>query len=137
MFGALILGQSAVEAGIVSPILIIIVSVTAIASFCIPDYSLGFHCRIVRFFYIFLAYLAGFLGIAFGIMLHLFVLTNMKSFGVSYLEPYIPVHNKHSNSIFISPMWKREKREEFLQTQKINKQSKVSMNWKYNNYREE
>ena len=131
--GALILGQSAVDAGIVSPILIIIVSVTAISSFCIPDYSLGFHCRIVRFFYIFLAYLAGFLGIAFGIFLHLFILTNMKSFGVSYLEPLLSGNSKHNHGVFLSPMWKREERDTFLKTKRENKQSKISMKWKYFN----
>ena len=50
--GALILGQAAVDAGIVSPILIIIVSFTAICSFSIPDFSLSFHFRIMRFIYI-------------------------------------------------------------------------------------
>ena len=129
--GALILGQSSVEAGIVSPILIIIVSGTAIASFCIPDYSLAFHCRIVRFVYIFLAYLAGFLGIAFGIFIHLFILSSMKSFGVSYLEPYLPVNSKTSNGFLLSPAWKRENRAAFLETKRNNKQSNISMHWKY------
>ena len=43
--GALVLGQAAVSAGIVSPILIIIVAITGIASFSIPDFSFGFHLR--------------------------------------------------------------------------------------------
>ena len=64
--GALIIGQAAVDAGIVSPILIIIVAITGITSFAIPDYYLAFHCRVARFAYIILGYLAGFLGIAFG-----------------------------------------------------------------------
>lgn len=51
--GALILGQAAVDASIVSPILTIIVSITGLASFAIPDFSLSFHCRISRFIYIF------------------------------------------------------------------------------------
>ena len=52
--GALVLGQAAVSANIVSPILIIIVALTGIASFAIPDYSFGFHLRITRFIFILL-----------------------------------------------------------------------------------
>jgi len=47
----------------VSPILIIIVAITAICSFAIPDFSLGFSLRIYRFIYIILGYICGFLGI--------------------------------------------------------------------------
>ena len=71
--GALILGQAAVDAGIVSPILIIIVSFTAICSFSIPDFSLSFHFRIMRFIYILLGAMAGFLGLAAGLCVHLLV----------------------------------------------------------------
>ena len=49
--GALVLGEAAVSASIVSPILIIIIAITAISSFAIPDFSLGFHLRIARFAY--------------------------------------------------------------------------------------
>ena len=62
--GALVLGQAAVSASIVSPILIIIIAITGIASFAIPDFSFGFHVRILRFVFILIAYMAGFLGIA-------------------------------------------------------------------------
>lgn len=129
--GALILGQAAVEANIVSPILIIIVATTAISSFVIPDFSLSFHCRVTRFIYIILAYLAGFLGIAIGLCIHLFMISNLKSFGVSYLEPYIPSDKNVKNGIFLAPSWKREKRHDFLNTKRENKQSHYSMGWKY------
>lgn len=58
IIGALIIGQAAVDAGIISPILIIIVAITGITSFAIPDYYLAFHCRIWRFVYIVFGYLA-------------------------------------------------------------------------------
>ncbi|HHW49252.1 MAG TPA: spore germination protein, partial [Clostridiaceae bacterium] len=70
IIGALILGQAAVAANIVSPILIIIVAVTGIGSFAIPNFSLGFSLRVIRFAYIFLGALAGFLGIALGMYIH-------------------------------------------------------------------
>ena len=59
--GALVLGQAAVSAGIVSPILIIIVAITGIASFAIPDFSFGFHLRYFRFAFILLGFMCGFL----------------------------------------------------------------------------
>jgi len=62
--GALILGDAAVQASLVSPILIIIIAITGIASFAIPDYSFGFALRIFRFGFIILAAVAGFLGLA-------------------------------------------------------------------------
>lgn len=129
--GALILGQAAVDASIVSPILIIIVSFTAICSFSIPDFSLGFHFRIMRFIYILLGAMAGFLGIAAGICVHLIVLNNLKSFGVSYLGKSIFKHNKAGNGIILSPAYHRENRSEFLKAKRPKMQDDISMKWKY------
>lgn len=82
--------------------------------------------------YIFLGYLAGFLGIATGLFAQLVIMANYKSFGVSYLAPYLPVTNINTDvSYFIPPMWKREKRADFLNTKKSNSQSKFSMKWKF------
>ena len=133
IIGALIIGQAAVDAGIVSPILIIIVAITGITSFAIPDYYLAFHCRVARFAYIILGYLAGLLGIAFGVIIHLLIATKIQSFGVSYLDPYIPSKGKVFNGIFNFPTWKREKRDSFLDTKRENRQERISMKWKYPN----
>lgn len=130
--GALVLGQAAVEASIVSPILIIVVAITGIASFAIPDFALGFHIRISRFIYIALAYFAGFLGIAVGVFIHLLILSSIKSFGASYLQPYAPVTNiSKSTTYFLKPRWKREFRSDFLNTKKTRKQKHISMKWRY------
>lgn len=131
IIGALIIGQAAVDAGIVSPILIIIVAITGITSFAIPDYYLAFHCRIWRFVYIVFGYLAGLLGIAFASFIHLLIAAKIQSFGVSYLEPYIPSKGKFNNGLFTKPIWKREKRDTFLDTKKENKQEHISMKWRY------
>ena len=69
--GALVLGQAAVSASVVSPILIIIVAITGIASFAVPDFAFGFHIRISRFIFILLAYMAGFLGIGLGAFVYI------------------------------------------------------------------
>lgn len=127
--GALILGQAAVEANIVSPILIIIVAITAIASFAIPDFSLSFHCRILRFAYIILGYLLGFLGICIGLFIHFLVVSSLKSFGYPYLQPYIPVTRDYKG-LLLSPAWKREHRADFLNSKRPKKQANISMGWK-------
>ncbi len=128
--GALILGQAAVEANIVSPVLIIIVAITGISSFAIPDFSLSFHCRLLRFAYIILGYLLGFLGICFGLFVHFLIMSSLKSFGTPYLQPYVPITRDYKG-IMLSPAWKREHRADFLNTKRPKKQNKISMGWKY------
>lgn len=129
--GALVLGQAAVSASIVSPILIIIVAITAIASFAIPDFSFGFHLRLMRFIFIILGYVAGFFGIGIGLFIYICILTSLKSFGVPYMAPYTPVTNVKQNGYFLEPIWKREKRADYLNTKKTNSQDSISMKWKY------
>lgn len=131
--GALIIGQAAVDAGIVSPILIIIVAITGITSFAIPDYYLAFHCRVSRFIYIILGYFAGLLGIAMGVFIHLLIVNNVQSFGVSYLDPYVPSKGKVDNGIITKPIWKREKRDDFIDSKRPNKEGHISVKWKYPN----
>lgn len=94
IIGALILGQAAVEADIVSPILIIIIAITGITSFSVPDFHLSFHLRINRFIYIMLGFFAGFLGIIVGLFVYLVRLCSLKSFGISYLAPYAPLRKR-------------------------------------------
>lgn len=130
--GALILGDAAVKANIVSPILIIIVALTALCSFSIPDLSLNFTFRILRFAYIFLGYLAGFLGIGLGLFVLLLSLSNLSSFGAPYISPYFASFgNKSTASSFNSPIWKREKRPRFLSAKKNRSQAHISKAWQY------
>ena len=132
IIGALILGESAVSANLVSPILIIIVAITGICSFTIPDFSLSFSFRIFRFIYILLGYLCGLLGIAMGIFIGLAILVNLKSFGSPYLAPYVPVTNLNSSlSYFIKPIWAREARADFLNTKRPKQEGKFSRLWKF------
>ena len=129
--GALVLGQAAVSANIVSPILIIIVAITAIASFAIPDFSFGFHLRLMRFIFILLGYIAGFFGVGIGLFVYTCVLCSLKSFGVPYTAPYAPVTGVGQNGFLLNPMWKREKRADFLDTKRQNAQEHISMKWRY------
>lgn len=128
--GALILGQAAVQADIVSPILIINIAITAITSFSIPDYCFSFHLRINRFLFILLGFLAGFLGIAVGLFIYLVKLCSLRSFGVPYLAPYAPLTKEKGNGYLLEPAWKRENRSGFLATQKPKVQEPISMKWR-------
>jgi spore germination protein KA len=129
--GALVLGQAAVSAGIVSPVLIIIVAITGIASFAIPDFSFGFHLRYFRFAFILLGFIAGFLGIALGLFVYLSILCSLRSFGVSYTTPFAPASNSEGNGYFLPPIWKREYRAPYMAPKKAKAQEKYAMNWKY------
>ena len=130
IIGALILGDAAVNAGIVSPILIIIVAITGIASFAIPDFSFGFHIRVFRFYFIALGSTAGFLGIGVGLFVYISMLCSLKSFGIPYTIPIAPAHSTKNNGFFIPPIWKQEYRANFLSPKKSESQAKISMKWK-------
>ena len=128
--GALVLGQAAVSASIVSPILIIVVAITGIASFAIPDFSFGFHVRVMRFIFLLLGFVSGFLGIGAGLFVYITILCSLKSFGVPYMVPFAPKTRSKGNGLFVSPIWQREKRPDYLAAKKTDSQDHISMKWR-------
>lgn len=130
IIGALILGDAAVSAHIVSPILIIIVAFTGISIFSIPDYSLKYSVRILRFLFIILGYFSGFLGIGFASFILFCYMSNLSSFGINYFSPYFPDKKDSSNSIFSKPIWKKNKRDKFLNTKRPNLEKENSISWR-------
>ncbi|MBQ8003354.1 MAG: spore germination protein [Clostridia bacterium] len=130
--GALILGQAAVEASIVSPVVIIVVSLAAIGSFATPNYYLGLAARVMKFVYIFLGGLAGLLGISAGLFIHALLWVHTSSFGVPMFAPFAP-RTKHGGfaGIFINPIWKREMRPDIQNPKRKFKEAKISRKWKY------
>lgn len=129
IIGGLILGQASVEANLVSPILVILVSVTGLASFAIPNYSLSFALRISRFVYIFLGWFLGFFGIAVGLFIYLIVISNLKSFGVPYLAPVAPVTKKSRDIIIRYPLFLNKNRPDYLNTKDTKKSSSIIRGW--------
>lgn len=117
--------------GIVSPILIIIVAITGISSFAIPDFSFGFHLRYFRFLFILLGYMAGFLGIAIGLFVYISLVCSLKSFGVSYTSPFAPSIDSKGNGFMLKPIWKREYRSSYVAPIKEKSQANISMKWKF------
>jgi spore germination protein len=87
--GGLVIGQAAVSAGIVSPIMVIIVAFTAIASFAIPNYNMTAGIRVYKFILIIAASILGFYGFVVGMLILLIQLVKQKSFGVPYLSPFV------------------------------------------------
>lgn len=88
--GGLVIGEAAVQAGIVSPIMVIVVALTAIANFAIPAYSIAITFRIIRFFFIMAAAFFGLYGIVLAYIMVNIHFVNLKSFGVPYTTPFAP-----------------------------------------------
>lgn len=88
--GGLVIGEAAVQAGIVSPIMVIVVAVTAISSFALPYYNVSIAYRILRFSLMIAASIFGLFGIIvvyIAINIHL---VGLSSFGSYYLSPFAP-----------------------------------------------
>lgn len=129
IIGALILGDAAVTANIVSPILIIIVAVTGLSSFAIPNYSLAFGIRLTRFYFIAAGALLGFYGISLALVAYVLMLVNLKSFGVPFIAIISP-KTKGSRDIIIKwPIWMQESRPDNLNTLDRQRQPKISRQW--------
>ena len=87
--GGLIIGQAAVDANLVSPIVVIVVAFTALCSFAIPNEEFAFSFRILKFLLIFLSAWLGFFGFLIGLFVVLVHMASLKSFGTPYLTPYV------------------------------------------------
>jgi len=87
--GGLVVGEAAVRASIVSPIMVIVVAINAISSFAIPNYSVAISFRLLTFIMIALASIAGLYGIMLGLLGLTIHLVTLKSFGAHYLSPFV------------------------------------------------
>lgn len=109
--GALVLGQAAVEAGIVSAAMVIIVSITAISSFAIPNYSMSNAARMIRFGFLLLAGIFGLYGVFMGFIALILHLCKLKSIGVPYMTPIAPkIKYALKDTIIRYPLWKNKTR---------------------------
>lgn len=109
--GALVIGQAAVQAGIVSAPMVIVVSLTGIASFTIPRFNMSFAIRILRFPMIFLAGSFGLFGIVFGLFVLGIHLTGIRTVGVPYLTPLAPFTITGIKDVVgRAPIWKMNPR---------------------------
>ena len=99
--GSIVIGQGVVQAGIVSQTMVIIVAITAIASFAIPAFNAAMSVRLMRFFFMIAAATLGIFGIIMGILALLIHMSSLRSAGVPYLSPFAPLSAKDLKDTFI------------------------------------
>jgi spore germination protein KA len=127
--GALILGQTAVAAKIVSPIMVIVIALTGLASYSIPDYRLASAFRLSRFIFVLLAMSMGLVGVACGLLLFIAMLCSVKSFGVPYLAPLAPKAVSGGDIILRSSAFAQRRRPDELNTKDEIRQKVSSRFW--------
>lgn len=104
--GALVIGQAAVEAGIVSAAMVIVVAITAIASFVLPAFNMAISIRIIRFGLMALAASFGLFGITVGLIAIVLHLCSLRSFGVPYMSPFAPFIPEDQKDMMLRvPIW--------------------------------
>ncbi|MBP1936751.1 spore germination protein KA [Paenibacillus sediminis] len=105
ILGALVIGQAAVQAGIVSAPMVIVVSLTGIASFTIPKFNLAITVRMLRFTVMILAAVFGMFGIIIGVIWIAVHMVQLKSFGVPYLSGLTPYQPRSFKDILVRVPW--------------------------------
>jgi Bacillus/Clostridium GerA spore germination protein. len=109
--GAIVIGEAAVSAQIVSAPVVIIVAFTGISSFVVPHFNVGVAFRIARFFILILAGSLGLLGISISLMLLILHLAALRSFGQPYLAPVSPLRWPDlQDTVIRLPRWLMRKR---------------------------
>ncbi len=88
IIGALIVGQSAVEAKVISPIVVIVVAIAGITGYTTPNQDLAAAARLCRFALVLLGLGLGIYGLVFGLILLTYYLCTLESFGTPYLAPF-------------------------------------------------
>lgn len=104
--GVLVIGQAAVSAGFASPITVVIIAMTTIGSFAAPAYNAAIAFRMLRFPILLFAGLFGLYGVMIGFIFIINHLLSLKSFGVPYLSPLVPIDLKGWRDFIIrAPIW--------------------------------
>lgn len=119
--GALVVGQAAVEAGMISPIMIIVIAVSSISAFLFNDNDFVNAIRIWKLIFLLLSAFVGLYGFFIASMLFVTRLCSLESFGYDYTYPLAPFNKEYQkNNIFLSKKYKLNKRNPIL-TKNINR----------------
>lgn len=128
--GALVVGDAAVSAGLVSPAMVIVVATTAISSFATPTFSFALSGRILRFGFMFSAATLGLFGIQLAGLLLLLHLASLRSYGVPYLTPFAPLRTSDlKDTVLRVPMWTMISRPSSIPNENHRRQ-KTQMRWR-------
>jgi spore germination protein len=123
--GGLVIGEAAVAAGIVSPVMVIVVSVTAVASFALPSYAFAITFRIMRFGIMLAAAFFGLYGIILAYIMINIHIVNLKSFGLPYSTPFAPAFPSDWKDLILrAPVTMLEKRPQMMQTEDVDRMNK-------------
>lgn len=124
--GTLVIGQAAVEAGLATAAMVIVVSITAIANFVMPAFNLGIAVRISRFLFMMVAASFGLYGLFLAIIALVVRLCTLQSFGVPYMAPLAPFNRPdQKDTLWRLPIPSMKKRPLVVQRQNIVRQRKV------------
>ena len=125
--GALVIGQAAVEAGLISNIMVIIVAITGTANFVAPVYILSSATRLLRFILIIMSAFLGLYAVLLGLVLMVAHLASLRSFGVPYLAPVAPLNLKAMKDVFVVfPFASMNRRPSYLRSPQPEKQKDKS-----------
>lgn len=109
--GGLVIGDAAVQAGMISPATVIVVALTGISSFSIPSYSFALAIRVLRFGMIILSATLGLFGMLLGLLVLQTHLVSLRSFGIPFFAPLAPFNLKDMKDLVIrSPWWAMSER---------------------------
>ena len=123
------MGLTSVFTYIINPLLLIIIIITGIGAFTLSEFFTSLSYRLTSYFYLILAFLFGFIGIAFGVYLHLHVLVSQKSFGVPMLTPIAPITKRSGDIVLMRPVWARTKRPDITDPAQVGRKPEVSRIW--------
>uniref|UniRef100_UPI00359421D6 spore germination protein n=1 Tax=Paenibacillus wynnii TaxID=268407 RepID=UPI00359421D6 len=105
IIGGLVLGQAAVQAGIVSPAMVIVVSITGISSFATPAFNMALSIRYLRFAIVFIAAFMGLYGISIVAFILIAHMCSLRSLGVPYMSPLGPfIPDSQKDAVYRSPL---------------------------------
>lgn len=107
IIGALVIGEAAVSAGLVSPLAVIVTALSGIASFSTPNYFLANTIRFLRFPFIVMAGFIGLYGIGIIFLMLLTHLVSLRSFGVPYMSPFAPFNRTEMKDTLIRAPWRK------------------------------
>lgn len=108
--GALILGEAAVSADIISPILVIVVALTGLGNYAVPDYQLSVALRILRLLFIFAGSVAGLFGLSLAALFCMTYICGLTSLGEPFMAPIAPYRPHNPDILLRMPLYKQNKR---------------------------
>ena len=112
----LIVGDAAIRAGLVSPLLIIIIGLTSLTSFVIPSYELASSLRLVKYFLLAFSAVFGIFGLTVGLVLFVSQLCALSSYGTEFTAPFSPAYRKgFVESLIELPIFRRDTRPEYYE----------------------